>query len=133
MDHKEETAIVQSFIVKEKRERFRAFLSDPKRRREITRRLAHSSDVDGRQFVPIPPTQQTPDGIARLLRLNGAGGDCYVISENAEIDGRRMPLSEALAETVGYGMGTIISCIPGALAFYEGEALSNRVLLLRKA
>jgi hypothetical protein len=51
----------------------------------------------------------------------GAGSKCRVTSENLDLDGREMDLDAALKETIGYGMGTIISCIPGRLAYFEDE------------
>jgi len=129
MDTTEEFAIVRSFIVKDKRERFLSFLSNPKRRGEITRRLADGREIDSRCHVKIAADQQDPASIAKLLKARGAGADCYVLSENKTLDGKRMLLLEALAQTVGYGMGTIISCVPGALAYFEGEGQSHRVIL----
>ncbi len=55
------------------------------------------------------------------LREKGAPLTCYVLSKNSKIDGLRLPLCEALIETVGYGFGTFLSCIPGRLAYYEGQ------------
>ena len=43
-----------------------------------------------------------------------------------------MELLAALKETVGYGIGTVISCMPGKLAYFEGE-LRERFLLLRNS
>jgi hypothetical protein len=40
-------------------------------------------------------------------------------------------LLDALKETVGYGIGTVLSCVPGKLAYFEGE-LRERFLLVRK-
>lgn len=48
------------------------------------------------------------------------------MSENATLDGREVSLTEALRETVGSGMGTLLSCIPGRLGYYEGEEPNER-------
>jgi len=37
------------------------------------------------------------------------------------MDGREFPLIDALKRIVGYGMGTIVSCIPGKLGYFEDE------------
>ncbi len=39
-----------------------------------------------------------------------------------------MDLGVALSETVGYGMGTVISCIPGQLGYFEGESRERYIL-----
>jgi hypothetical protein len=40
-----------------------------------------------------------------------------------------MDLGAALEETIGYQMGTFISCIPGKLAYFDDE--SSRYILER--
>jgi hypothetical protein len=45
----------------------------------------------------------------------------FAISENPALDQKELPLVEVLKEIVGYGMGTVLSCIPGQLAFVETE------------
>lgn len=56
-----------------------------------------------------------------LLKAKGAASTCYVMSENTKLDGREMELEAALKKTVGYQMGTLISCVPGKLAYFEDE------------
>lgn len=56
-----------------------------------------------------------------MLKSKGAGNVCQVISEYGEIDGKEMPLDEALEEIVGRSMGTFLSCIEGRLAYFEDE------------
>jgi hypothetical protein len=45
----------------------------------------------------------------------------FAISENPALDQKELPLVEALKQIVGRGMGTVLSCIPGRLAFVETE------------
>jgi hypothetical protein len=40
-----------------------------------------------------------------------------------------MELEKALAEIIGQGMGTFISCIPGKLGYFEGEDPGERYLV----
>jgi hypothetical protein len=42
-------------------------------------------------------------------------------------------LKTALEKVVGQGMGTLLSCIPGELAYYEGQAPADRCILARRA
>jgi hypothetical protein len=51
------------------------------------------------------------------------------MSESSEVDGRDLPLKTAIEEVLGYGLGSVISCIPGQLAYYEGEMPSDRFVL----
>lgn len=72
------------------------------------------------------------DGVRRieqLLKSKGAGTTCWATSEDANLDGKELELNAALEAVVGRGMGTILSFIPGRLAYYEGE---DKALLLAK-
>src|ERR1700730_1845397 len=42
-------------------------------------------------------------------------------SEDPALDQKELPLVEALKQIVGRGMGTVLSCVPGRLAFVETE------------
>ena len=72
-------------------------------------------------MVDIPRNQQHPEGILKLLQSKGAGPRCWVISENPELDGWEMELQAALQETIGRQMGSLISCVPGRLGYFEDE------------
>lgn len=119
MNH--EVDAIRSFVVKAKRDRYIESLSSPRKRTDFVRKLAHFKDIDPRYKVPIPSSKRGPAGITDILRSKGAGSHCWAISENPEIDGKELPILDALKRTVGYGMGTILSCSPGRLAFFESE------------
>lgn len=121
--HPHEEPTVRAFIVRERRERFLELLPNPKRRKTITDALAHANPTwfDSRFITSIPSSQSSAESILNTLHAKGAGPKCWLISEAKRLDGTEMELSEALSEVVGYGMGTIISCIPGQLAFVETE------------
>ena len=118
-----EEAAIRAFIVKDRRERFLELLPNPKQRHKITESLAHPNPAwfDSRCVKPIPPAHSGAAAIAKLLHAKGAGKSCWVISENRRIDGQELELDSFLPELVGYGMGTIVSCIAGKLAFVESE------------
>ncbi|MBN4057132.1 hypothetical protein JYU19_02370 [bacterium AH-315-J21] len=67
--------------------------------------------------------------IEEELKVKGAPSECYVISNDERFDGKLMDLSAALDSATGHGMGTIISCIPGKLAYFEGEESDDRYVL----
>ena len=93
--------------------------------------MYHFGDLDDRFVVPVSPRDQTPDGIAEALRGYGAPDRCWVISTDDSLDAREMLLDEVLAAIVGYGKGTLVSCVPGKLAFFEGENRGDRCILRR--
>jgi hypothetical protein len=118
-----EEAAIHAFIVRERRERFLEHLPNPKHRHKITKSLAHPNPAwfDSRCVKAIPPAQSNAASIAKLLHAKGAGVKCWVISEDKRFDGREVELDSTLAELVGYGMGAILSCVAGKLAFVESE------------
>jgi hypothetical protein len=125
----EEEALIRTFVVKSKRDRLVELLANRKRREDVTSSLAHFRDLDSRFVVALPSSQQDARAIEREFRRRGAGESCYVVSENPDLDGQRMRLGEVLDRVVGGGMGTLVSCVPGLLAFFEGEGPSDRCIL----
>jgi len=57
------------------------------------------------------------DNIAIELQKRHSPNVVYAISEDPALDQKVLPLLEALKQTVGRGMGTVLSCIPGRLRF----------------
>jgi hypothetical protein len=129
-DH--ESAFVSAFIIPKKRSRYRQFLSNPKKRPKILDRLNHVLDLDYSYATRLDRSASL-ESLERQLREKGAGGICHVIADVSELDGRDIPLREAL-DYVYYGcfFGIIVSCVPGRLALYKDEAPGAMYLLERK-
>ena len=126
-----EIALISAFIIRERRQRMIEMLQNPKRRIKLLQRLAHFGDLDSRFAHRIPSNQQSAISIGELLKQKGALETCHIISENTDIDGKDLPLLDVLLEIVGHGMGTLLSCIPGKLGYYEGESPGERYVLER--
>jgi hypothetical protein len=124
-----EEAVIKAFMLPNRQERFLALLSNPKRRREFTDSLAHFRGLNPKFVQGIPKNCHDAPSTAGLLKQHGAGRNCWVISENSSLDSREMDLDEALRQIRGYEMGTIVSCIPGRLAYFEDEDI--RCIVLR--
>ena len=127
--HEEQFA--RSFIVPEKRSRYLTLLVSKTGRSKLLNGFNHCHDLDLRFAMPIPSNQQSADSIESVLRRKGAPDTCYVMSDNRDIDAREMSLSDALLETVGMDAGTLISCVPGKLAYFELEGFDGRYILQR--
>jgi hypothetical protein len=93
--------------------------------------LPHTRSLDQRWRRDIPPKNQTAVAIERLLRDEGASGQCWVISEDDQIDEQTLPLAAALERVVGSGRAALLICKRGILAYYEGEEPGDRYLLKR--
>ena len=138
IDH--EQGAIRAFVQPDKQERFLGFLANPKNRKKLTKSLAHFRWFDQRFATPIPwrvdPNAklwerhlQGIENIYLLLKSKGAGMTCWCISEDSEIDGRELDLRAALELVSGRGIGTILSCVPGKLAYFGGE--DEELLLAR--
>lgn len=128
---KHEAAFFRTFAVKRKRKRFLEQLASKRGRIRLRESLPHFTDFDERWMFEIPPASQTTDGILFILRAKGATANCCVISYWDELDGRQLSLTDALREVVGVSGGTIISCIPGRVAYFEGENPGDRCVFIR--
>ena len=116
-----EISLVGAFIKRSKRDRYRKFVSDAHLRRKFINQLAHFNDFDPKYRLPIPSCKLLVENIARELNKRHSPAVVFVISEDPSIDEKEMPLAEALRQIVGRGMGAVISCVPGRLAFVETE------------
>jgi hypothetical protein len=125
-----ESAFVESFIVKPRRERVLESLASPKNRHKFTSMFDHH----GRNYIvpgcirQVEPRYQHASDLEQILRSMGAPATCHFIG--GKHDGEDLQLLAALREVVGYGIGTVLSCIPGKLAYFEAE-LRDRFLLVR--
>ena len=129
--NEQEEVLFRSFITPERREQFLRRVGNPKTRARMLGQLYHFHDLDPRFAHRIAPRDQTVEKIHDLLRSKGAPALCHVVSTDRDLDGRDMDLWEALGKTVGQGEGTFVSCIPGRLAYFEGEEANERYLLER--
>lgn len=118
-----EQLIIKSFFEKAFQERVLHELFSPEKRDHALNRLCHQyrKMLREKYMFEIPLPNSDPKDIYELLKRNGAEKMCYSLSYNASIDGKELPLYEALKHAVGFGMPTIISCINGELAYFEAE------------
>ncbi len=135
-----EEGAIRAFVQRDKQERLLGFLANAKKRKKFTESLAHFRWFDQRFATPMrwkvdPKLKlwerhvQGIENIYRLLTSKGAGMTCWVISEDPEIDGRELDLRAALEHVNGRQIGTILSCVPGKLAYFESE---DETLLLAR-
>lgn len=118
------------FIEQGHRSRFRESLLNEKLKVKLRQKLAHFDWLDVRYAVEVGPTDAAQ--LASTLRAHGAPRVCFVLSEDADLDGPALPLDDALASVFASDVGAIISCVPGQLALYHAEPPDPMLLLRRK-
>lgn len=116
-----EHSLIAAFVKRSKRDRYREILSNPRLRHKFTNQLAHFADFDPKYRVPTPSGKLFVDNIATELQKRHSPGIVFAISEDPALDQKELRLVDALSQIVGRGMGTVLSCIPGRLAFVETE------------
>jgi hypothetical protein len=128
-----EQQFVEAFVTADKKQRLMGFFRSNKARWKGLLELEHFHPgiIDARYAHPVSRKDSTPERIIQLLRQRGAPSDCYVFSNCKEVDQKLMPLELAIHEIHGIGIGTVVSLIPGRLAFYEGELYPGQFILER--
>lgn len=108
-------------------------MSTAKGRKKFISLLPHLNALDARFARRLDPKKQAVEAIEDELRRRRTPAFRYVISEDPRVDRREMLLQDALEMVVGSSMGTILSCIPGRLAYFEGEEPGVRYVCERPA
>lgn len=122
-EHEEKTVSV--FIVKEKRQRFRYLMDNAKIRTSELGRLIHARALDPRYTTWL----SRKEDIVKVLRQEGCPENVYIISMDKQIDQKTLSLTEAIKQVFDSNWGTIVSCIPGKLAYFHEEDGELRALL----
>ena len=125
MDKEYEEMLVKNFFNKRIQNRIIFELNSEKKRRSALDRLCHNyGEVFIEKYIiEIPKQNSDYNEILNILKYYGAKENCYVISYNKEIDGQYMLLPPVLEKAVGYGMPSIISCLPNKLLYFESEQI----------
>lgn len=118
-----ETTFIRFFVRRERRERARFELSSPSRRGIFLSRLCHTyRDVlDTRWLTPVAEPNSDYRDVLRLLIRKQAPDTCSVISTINALDGQHLRLADALKQVVGFGLPSIVICIPDGLCYLESE------------
>ncbi|WP_419883947.1 hypothetical protein ACN6MY_10945 [Peribacillus sp. B-H-3] len=123
MNKEIEEIIVKSFFEKRIQQRVLFELTSPKKRDNALNRLNHNYLVTFRKelMIEIPKPNSDPDDIEKIMKKQGAGNSCYVMSRNSSFDGKELPTSTAIEQLIWYQAASIISFIPGKLAYFQAE------------
>ena len=113
--------IVALFAKKDKRARLLYLASKEARRGDFCDALLHDTrSLDLTLAKRLGPPAADVDAVLRGLGAK-AHAPAYAVSDISEIDGRELPLGEALRAAVGRQRDTIVLCIGTKRAFYENH------------
>lgn len=118
--------LVRAFAKKDKRERLLFLAERPSRWADFCDAFLH----DARSLDPARMSAVQAAGVESVTRALGGTPNsiAFAISAIAEIDGRELPLRDALRAAVGRERDTIILCIDTNRAFYENHEGEQRLL-----
>ena len=89
-------------------------------RQKWLRKLRHGDWVLPKYKIEFPKGSRSDAAMLAAMRAAGAGPTCYVIASDSGLDDSFQPLAEMI---IGghkfFGHGTILSSIPGKLAFFR--------------
>ena len=125
--HEDKT--IGSFFKPGRKERYITIHGNDQRRSKWLDKLNHNPGLIDKYQTPL----NSKTDIYQELKRKGATDNCFVISCSKEIDLKEMKLKEAINQTELLGWGTIISCIPGVLAYYYGEMGEQRIILEKRS
>ena len=119
-----EKKVIERFVVKTKHDRYLTFLKNEKTRKKFTKELSHFRELRLEHFEEVKGDVRKiiKDRISHLGNIK----NCYLISENVELDRKTLDIETALNETIGYRMGTFIVFGNADIVYYEAEGPNER-------
>lgn len=124
---------VSAFVATNRRQRWLQGLGHPKARAKVLARLAASEDFLDAWYHPLRLSGMRDEQVRALLAMlgqKGASTSCHVLSQDDEVDGRVMPLEEAIERSIDDG-GALLVCTPGHLALHFPETPEPPAMLAR--
>lgn len=122
MNTKIEEEFVHLFCSSKVRDRLLFELGSKSKRRNALSRFSHNYNnvLINEYMIEITQPNSDVHEIFKLMKEHNATDEVYCISFNPEIDGKSLPLIEALQVAVGYGLPSIIIC-GERLGYFESE------------
>lgn len=124
-----EAKFVDAFVLKSKRSRYKKLLRDPGKRNKILDRLNHNADLDFSQGVELAGRHAFSALLIQKLSTYNIDDQCWLISDDSDLDCRLLPMREAAELTADADWGTIMICPPNPIAVYRAEAPETKLYL----
>ena len=114
--------LVNQFILKDRRERSRFELTNPKKRGKFIDRLNHDWDsvFDQRKFKKLNNSLINPTDLKSVIQIQ-FNTNCYIISNNDAVDDKIMTFQKAISKAFGYGLGSALFDFENRHVYIETE------------
>ena len=105
-------------VAPSEKSRFKRWIATPKGREKLLKAMRHGMVFDPRHCVEPPKGSRSDENLFKLMRQHGAPTQCYIISSDGYLDDTFQDLEHVMCiELANFSRGTLISSIPGKLAF----------------
>jgi hypothetical protein len=122
-----EITVIEKYVKKDKQERYINFVSSKNHRSKFIKDLAHFKHLKWELFDKIQGSE-VEIITTQIKQIKPAILNCYVISENTQIDAKILSIEDAMKETIGYGMATILVFGNVDLIYFEDEEPNRRFI-----
>ena len=124
-----EARFIDTFVTKSKRSRYKKFLRDSRKRDKILDRLNHNADFDFSQAIKLSGNAALPWQLVQKLQTYKVDAQCWLISDDSELDCKLLPLSQGAELTASAEWGTIMICPQKPIVVYRPEASEGSLYL----
>ncbi|MDN3725545.1 hypothetical protein QRD02_14260 [Aequorivita sp. SDUM287046] len=125
-----EIKVITKFLNSAKRDRYVSFVQNGKNRPKFLKDLSKTDFLNQNLFESMNGNES--EIIKNRIKSIGNINDCYVISENKNIDQKRMSIESALTETIGADQGTLLVFGNAEIVYSESEGFNNRWISKKK-
>lgn len=125
-----EARFVNRFVVKQRQPRYKTCLPNEKDRHSALERLNHKmEDFEADRIRKLTGLESQAENILKLLQGEKVDGECWILSSDPALDGRKLALDVAVGLVASADWGTVMICPPKPIAIYRPEAPSSLYLL----
>ena len=123
----QEQALIEKFVIKQKRDRYLTLLATDKNRKKFTKELYHFNDFNWNLFHEISGNEIVREILTNKIKNKKNISACYIISADTNYDKKEMSVEEAIANVLGIE-GTILIFGNAEIIYYEGEPPKRRYI-----
>lgn len=113
-----------------RRESWGSVLTSARGREKLIAEIDYACECSTEGVSEVPKDWSQDQLVQELTRL-GAPADCRVYSRDPDMCGLELPLTKAVKITFGGCQNSMVSCVPGTLAYFESEEKGRRYIMQR--
>lgn len=113
--------------------RVKRWIESRRGREKLLKWLSHGTGLDARYGEEPARGERDGERLLRAMQGLSAPRTCYVISSDGHLDDAFCDLRDVLTIELGkFTHGTILSAVPGKLAFFRSAGFSHKHLIVHR-